>query len=760
SLLAMIRSRKRKTDHSSAQLRQGVEAGRSRRLNIERITKGDSSHQIVLGLGRASFTKSDSPGKVGQWFGFQTVSDQVYSPKGRRWYARKSLPGTSKTDLKQDMLQQDHISFINEIEHLRLLRHRHIARLAGSYTDVEGIAYLMEPVSDTTLDMFLEGQLDHDARILLRQSFGCLAAALGHIHGHSLHIEQLSSGNISVHRGKLFIGGFGALVQNPKESAYAAPETRGVCDVDGSSRDVWALGVIYLEILMRLHGMRPSEFRYWVHIYSQEAYGTDKEDSLVDCVDKFMTFVEGQGRPRYQGATAWTSALLREEPNKRPDCQALLQNILDSRYSTEFCCPECRRASVSNTLRQNNNSLALVKVGHETLRGLFACIPYIGAKLPHKKCHSNNSTASARKVRMVPVSEVKGPNHDNARPGLIREITEEELPLTRATSSMMLGFVRDSEEWSPIKTSFEAPAESRPLFASAYDLDDRASACLQHGKPDKSSELSPIPSRFSTPPQPHRIPRETSPAPPKHDPPPRESDEVVAQNLSRGCIHGEASTVQIHLEEVLERRLDSSCDEAWFKAVRGNTKGHGDCVRIFLEIAGSDLVHRVEPAWGQRTALLVAADNPNLAGANLEELVALLLEHGADPNVVDSRGDHALAKLIRRGGDTSRTIEVIARSQGADLNKPASGSLDSPLHLAVEQANVAVVSLLLHLGANVDPVNANGLTPLEAVVLQVYKAPGLRASQEQAEILQTLWDFGARSDRVRRFYLAQEEGIA
>ncbi|TLD29289.1 hypothetical protein PspLS_03499 [Pyricularia sp. CBS 133598] len=755
SSLVLVRSRKRKANRSPTQLLQGTEATQSKRLNIDKIITGDSSHQIVLGVGSTSFTKSDSLGQVGQ-----CVSDQVYTPKGRRWYARKCLPATTNADPDQDMVQQDRSSFISEIEHLDLLRHKHIARLAGSYTDVEGIAYLMEPVSDTTLDMFLEGQLDHDDRILLRQSFGCLAAALGHIHGHSLHIKQLSSENISVHHGKIFIGGFGALVQNPEESAYTAPETGTVGDVDGPSRDAWALGVIYLKILMRLHGMRPSEVRYWVHIYSQEAHGMDEQDSLVDCADKFMAFAEGQGRARYQGAAEWTSALLRDEPYKRPDCQSLLEKIKGSRHSREFCCTECRRAGASNKPRKNNDNLALVRVGHQTLRGLLACIQYFGPKQPRKDYHADNRPASARKTRLPRMSEVKSPGHDHGRPGLLRGRSEEKVPLTRATSSTILGFVGDLEEWSPITTSFETGVEGRPLFAPADDHDSQASTYLQHSQPeDKNCEVSPVPSLFSLPPQSRQPPRENSPTPPESNPPPRESDEVAAQNLNRSCINGEASAIRIHLEEAVERRLDSACHEAWFNAVRGASKRHSDCVRIFLETAGSEFVHRVEPDPDHRTALLLAADSPNIAGADLEDFVGLLLQHGADPNAVDSRGDHALAKLIRRGGNTSRTIEVIARMQSTDLNKPVGGSGDSPLHLAAERANVAVVALLLHLGADVDPVNAKGETPLETVVVQVYDAPGSIASREQAEIVHMLWDSGARKSEVERYYL-EKEGIA
>ncbi|KAI6355946.1 hypothetical protein MCOR25_008032 [Pyricularia grisea] len=752
----MIRSRKRKTSRSTTQLWQGVDTSPSKRLDIDKIIKGDSNHQIVLGVGSTSFTKSDSLAQVGQ-----CVSDQVYSPKGRRWYARKSLPATTKTDSDQDTVRQDRRSFISEIEQLRLLRHKHVARLAGSYNDVEGIAYLMEPVSDTTLDMLLEGDLDHDARILLRQSFGCLAAALGHIHGHSLHIQQLSSDNISVHHGKLVIGGFGALVQNPEDAAYAAPELIDFCDVDESSRDVWALGVIYLKMLMRLHGMRSSEFRYWVHVYSKEAYGMDEQDSLVDCVEKFMASVQGQDRARYQGAAAWTSALLREEPYKRPDCQTLLESILASRHSREFCCTDCRRARASNTTRKNNANLALVKVGHQTLRGLLARIPYVGPKQSHKDYHTGNKTTSGRKTRISPVAEAKSPGCNHANPVSIRGISEEKLPLSRATSSTIVGFVGDSEEWPPITAKFEAMADSRPLFGSAYDDKDQAFMYLQEEWHEgKRFEMSPTTSLLSLPSQSHHTPRETSPARPESNPQPREPDEVLVQNLNRSCIQGKANAIRVHLEEALERRLESACDEAWFNVVHSAGNGHSDCVSIFLEAAGSDFVNRVEPGPGRRTALLLAADDQKLTGADLEELVALLLDHGADPNAVDSRGDHALAKLIRRGGDMSRTVEVIARLQNTDLDKPAGESEDRPLHLAVEQANVAVVSLLLHLGADVDPVNAMGVTPLEALVMQVYNAPGLRASREQAKIVQTLWDFGARKDGVKRFYLAREKGHA
>ena len=66
--------------------------------------------------------------------------------------------------------------------------------------------------------------------------------------------------------------------------------------------------------------------------------------------------------------------------------------------------------------------------------------------------------------------------------------------------------------------------------------------------------------------------------------------------------------------------------------------------------------------------------------------------------------------------DTGRSHAHIAQlvADGADVNQPDGGG-NSPLHFACELGDLALVKLLLSLGANPNATNRDGYTPLGRV---------------------------------------------
>ncbi len=125
------------------------------------------------------------------------------------------------------------------------------------------------------------------------------------------------------------------------------------------------------------------------------------------------------------------------------------------------------------------------------------------------------------------------------------------------------------------------------------------------------------------------------------------------------------------------------------------SKSEGD-VRNLIE---KDLDLNLDAADDrQRTALHISAAN------GCQEIVRLLLQNGANPNVKDVKGN-------------------------------------SPLHLAACSANVPIITLLLSHGADIAAVDFNGQTPLHLALarLKLYKssaekALGLNALKVKADV--------------------------
>ncbi|WP_410950973.1 ankyrin repeat domain-containing protein [Pseudomonas sp. S1(2024)] len=145
------------------------------------------------------------------------------------------------------------------------------------------------------------------------------------------------------------------------------------------------------------------------------------------------------------------------------------------------------------------------------------------------------------------------------------------------------------------------------------------------------------------------------------------------------------------------------------------------------------LNHGVHPAQDTQDPLIIAAAMRNQAG------VALLLQHGANPNLRSRSGlrgpvhaaigkDPQWALQIRLNpiwraearrlpadrlsADFERAERDIIRllaHAGADLNNDL-GGFETPLHVAILDSNIAMQALLLRLGANLDIPNYRGAT--------------------------------------------------
>ena len=93
-----------------------------------------------------------------------------------------------------------------------------------------------------------------------------------------------------------------------------------------------------------------------------------------------------------------------------------------------------------------------------------------------------------------------------------------------------------------------------------------------------------------------------------------------------------------------------------------------------------------------------------------EDVIAFLLEHGADPNCVCSAGQTALHLAANSG---RLNVVHLLVEHGAAVDAATHQEQQTALHLASAKGHLAIVSLLLHAGADTKAVNAAGGTAFD-----------------------------------------------
>jgi Protein kinase domain len=137
--------------------------------------------------------------------GFGQV-DLVVSRASLKSYARKRIPRGRSFKKDNEVIK----SFENELKVLKLLSHKHLVKLAGSYTDPQWVTLLMTPVADMNLARYLTADIDlQDRQICLRRFFGCLANAVAYLHKMEVRHKDIKPQNILVKGRNVLLTDFG-----------------------------------------------------------------------------------------------------------------------------------------------------------------------------------------------------------------------------------------------------------------------------------------------------------------------------------------------------------------------------------------------------------------------------------------------------------------------------------------------------------------------------------------------------------------------
>jgi serine/threonine protein kinase len=187
------------------------------------------------------------------------------------------------------------IGQMKEIDVLKKLKHRHIVKLVGTYTQPPYLGLLIWPVARCDLALVLEliemgGLYDHastqEPRVLEKpaghclsveelrdilgnqyeriwSSFGCLTRAITYLHENKIRHKDIKPSNILLSRNGIWLTDFGAAkdftddLTSTSESRergtlrYCAPEVSSY-EKSGRSADMFSLGCVFLEMVVVL----------------------------------------------------------------------------------------------------------------------------------------------------------------------------------------------------------------------------------------------------------------------------------------------------------------------------------------------------------------------------------------------------------------------------------------------------------------------------------------------------------------------------
>ena len=218
---------------------------------------------------------------------------------------------------------------------------------------------------------------------------------------------------------------------------------------------------------------------------------------------------------------------------------------------------------------------------------------------------------------------------------------------------------------------------------------------------------------------------------------PHSSDNTA---LINACAAGRVNNVEDLLKAFQSPNVRDSLGD-WMPIHYAARSDHVDVVRLLLEVH-TEIDSTNSDHW---TPLHLSAD------ANSVNTVRLLIEAGANKNAVQNRGRTALHLAVRNlwNGRNSDVVEILLDA-GADPNIADQPLEVTPLHKAAKKGRPRFVHLLLQARANVDATTTHGRTPLHMATW------GRLANHALAhpEVVQYLMDAGADKE-AREFEMGQ-----
>jgi serine/threonine protein kinase len=231
--------------------------------------------------------------------------------------------GRKKEDVKR---------FVAEIEILKRLKHDHIVKFVGSYTD----ALIMTPIADGDLAIYMV-EATSAKFPELRTFFGCLATAIDYLHSQGIRHKDIKPTNILVSNGTVLLADFGLSLDYADASGsttmgiaygmtprYCVPEI-AKHESRNTKSDIWCLGVVFLEMIVTLKG---TKMQYMDHFFKQ--HGTRDVFIHLNTValPEFIVHVAALGQSIDNTPLEWTERMLLVSQVDRPTASELATHIM------------------------------------------------------------------------------------------------------------------------------------------------------------------------------------------------------------------------------------------------------------------------------------------------------------------------------------------------------------------------------------------------------------------------------------------------
>ncbi|KAF9701463.1 hypothetical protein EKO04_001163 [Ascochyta lentis] len=235
-----------------------------------------------------------------------------------------------------------------EIQNLKLLEHTHIVKVLGCYgkrlNGFSSMFYtLMHPVGDEDLDVFLQHRCP-EASVTQKELhkewisawFTCLASALAYMHKQQIHHEDIKPANIIHRRGIIYFTDFSSS-RNIKMSLgtsttseaiatrlYAAPEAfhrNGETCRHGSKTDIFALGIVFVEMLSVVVGESVEELRDFLFEDPTEL------QPYHEVIDNVLIWIRNKKADPVVQKTLILHGMLEQDRHTRPNALEVLQAL-------------------------------------------------------------------------------------------------------------------------------------------------------------------------------------------------------------------------------------------------------------------------------------------------------------------------------------------------------------------------------------------------------------------------------------------------
>jgi len=248
-------------------------------------------------------------------------------------------------------------AFTKELSNLKGLSHKHLVKLAGSYTDKKFVAIIMLPVADMNLQTFLENtNLDDTSRSFLRPFFGCLTSALLYLHDNRIRHKDIKPSNVLIKHDRVYLTDFGTsldwsgcdnsttVTAPPTTPRYCAPEVMAFVERNTSS-DIWSLGCVFLEMWTVLKRFTLDGLK--AHMSDNGTHVKEYHHNL-EAISSWIQMLENTPGPSCDRVPSkWIQNMLQHKPKSRWNCHILANHIQEASVdpSSEYafkglCCLE------------------------------------------------------------------------------------------------------------------------------------------------------------------------------------------------------------------------------------------------------------------------------------------------------------------------------------------------------------------------------------------------------------------------------------